>query len=46
MHVASESDRVDTSRLQGLMDRATNQMATVDSLHDAAARAVLSRGGG
>lgn len=45
-HVAPESDHFDTSRLQGLMDRATNQMETVDSLHDTAARAVLSRGGG
>lgn len=45
MHVAPESDHFDTSRLQGLMDRAANQMATVDSLHDTAARAVLSRSG-
>ncbi|MBT2392049.1 hypothetical protein J7E87_22095 [Streptomyces sp. ISL-1] len=44
--VARESNRLDTSRLQDLMDRATNQMATVDSLHDAAARAVLSGGNG
>ncbi|MER6996187.1 hypothetical protein [Streptomyces sp. NPDC000410] len=42
MPVAAELDRLDTARLRKLMDRARDQMATVDALHGAAATAVLS----
>ncbi|MEU4495684.1 hypothetical protein AB0F96_20085 [Streptomyces sp. NPDC023998] len=39
--VAAASDQLDASRLQDLIDRAMNQMATVDSLHHTAARVLL-----
>ncbi|MFD7444851.1 hypothetical protein [Streptomyces sp. NPDC059909] len=42
MPVAAERSHIDTSRLQELMDRAKQQMATVDALHDDAATEVLS----
>ncbi|HET6357382.1 hypothetical protein [Streptomyces sp.] len=40
--VAAELDQLETSLLQGLMDRATAQMTAVDSFHHAAAAAVLT----
>ncbi|MFC5801968.1 hypothetical protein [Streptomyces formicae] len=43
--VAAETDRVDAPALERLIDRARSQMATVDALHDAAARTSLSRSG-
>ncbi|MGI5401077.1 hypothetical protein ACQEVG_16760 [Streptomyces sp. CA-135486] len=39
--VAAESEQLETSRLEDLIDRATNQMATVDSLHHTAAGVLL-----
>ncbi|MFE7775239.1 hypothetical protein ACFU5O_15305 [Streptomyces sp. NPDC057445] len=44
--VAEESDRLDTSRLRTLVERATDQMAVVDDLHHTAAEAVFAGGRG
>ncbi|TQK42639.1 hypothetical protein FBY35_4067 [Streptomyces sp. SLBN-118] len=44
--VAAELDQLETSVLQGLMDRASAQMTTVDSLHHAAAASVLTHRSG
>ncbi|MGW7365756.1 hypothetical protein ACWGI8_20520 [Streptomyces sp. NPDC054841] len=46
MPVVAERDDLDAARLKELMDRANDQMATVDELHEVAAKTILSNGSG